>query len=44
MNLENKNCENKFTKMNCWKQLADKLAISSENAEEKFKNFRLFSY
>ena len=37
-----KDYKNKYTKMNCWRNAADKFDKSPEDAEKKFKNIFLF--
>ena len=39
-NKFSKNYKNKYTKMNCWRKIADKFDMSPEEAEKKFKNIR----
>ena len=34
--------KNKYTKMNCWRNVADKFDMSPEDAEKKVKDIRLF--
>ena len=34
--------KNKYTEMNCWRNVADKFHMSPEDAEKKVKDIRLF--
>ena len=34
--------KNKYTKMNCWRNVADKFDMRPEDAEKKVKDIRLF--
>ena len=34
-------CKNNYTKMNCWKNVADKLYMSPEDTEKQVKDIRL---
>ena len=42
MNLANKDCKNKCTKMNCWRKLANKFDMSPEDADKKFQEHSPF--